>query len=131
MTAIKKPVGLAQRMLEKGSITQQDYNTWQRLARDGYIAGMAGNPKITHYDRSYVDGGVVDSDYAMQRRQVVNKIIGRCGLLGGVVIDYVCIKGESLKEVSNRLTVLNEKQVSGILISSLCIAAEVYRELNN
>ena len=131
MTAIKKPVGLAQQMLNKGRITQAQFYTWERLARDGYDAGMAGNPKTTHYDRSYVDGSVGESDYAMQRRQIVNKIIGRCGLVGGVVIDYVCIKGESLAKVSKRLTVLNEKQVSGVLISSLCIAADVYRELTN
>ena len=132
MTAIKKPVGLAQSMLNKGRITQAQFLAWEQLARDGYDAGMAGNPKTTNYNRSYVDGCAAESDYAMQRREIVNKIIGRCGLVGGVVIDYVCIKGESLAKVSGeRLTALNEKQVSGILISSLCIAAEVYRELNN
>ena len=131
MTAIKKRLGLAQQMLNNGSITYAQFYTWQRLARDGYDAGMAGNPKTTHYDRSYVDGGVGESDYAMQCREIVNKILDRCGRTGGPVLDYVCIKGESLAKVSGeRLTALNEKQVSGILISSLCIAAEVYWELD-
>ena len=132
MTAIKKPVGLAQSMLNKGRITRAQFYTWERLARDGYAAGMAGNPKTTHYDRSYVDGGPAESDYAMQRRQIVNTIILSCGRTGGAVLDYVCIKGVSLKEASTRLEDCNNPhQAAGILKGALDVAANVYRELQN
>ena len=132
MTALQGPKGLGQRMLDHGSITRAQFYTWERLAKDGYIAGMAGNPKTTHYDRSYVDGGAADIDYAMQRRQVVNKIILACGRSGGAVLDYVCIKGVSLKEVSTRLEGCNNPhQVAGILKGALDVAANVYKELQN
>ena len=131
MTAIKKPVGLAQRMLNNGSITQAQFYTWERLARDGYDAGMAGNPKTTNYDRSYVDGSLGESDYAMQRRQIVNIIIQTCGRTGGPVLDYVCIKGLSLRDVSSRVEGCNNThQVNGALKVALDLAANVYRELD-
>ena len=84
-------------MLDNGSITQAQIFTWGRLARDGYDAGMARNPNTTHYDRSYGDGCAAESDYAIQRRQVVNKIIDRCGEIGDAVLYCVCIQGLSLR----------------------------------
>ena len=128
MNALRERKGLAEQMLEKGKISQEAYDTWQRLARDGHTAGMAGLPKTSKYDRSYMGELVTESDYAIQRRQVINKVITGCGRSGGAVIDCICVKGMSLQEASLRLP-YNRHQVSGILIVALDVADNIYRQV--